>query len=75
MMVIMIIQKIDFKNLNNISLIRKQIFEGLKDIARGMIRGAMNMTNVAIAIGTAGFIVGGKVPVVVTSRADNTASR
>ena len=58
MMVIMIIQKIDFKNLNNISLIRKQIFEGLKDIARGMIRGAMNMTNVAIAIGTAGIIVG-----------------
>ena len=58
MMVIMIIQKIDFKNLNNISLIRKQIFEGLKDISRGMIRGAMNMTNVAIAIATAGIIVG-----------------
>ena len=58
MMIIMIVQKIDFKNLHNTSLIRKQIFEGLKDIARGMIRGAMNMTNVAIAIGTAGIIVG-----------------
>ena len=58
MMVIMIVQKIDFKNLHNIPLIGKQIFEGLKDIARGMIRGAMNMTNVAIAIGTAGIIVG-----------------
>ncbi len=58
MMVIMIVQKIDFKNLHNIPLLGKQIFEGLKDIARGMIRGAMNMTNVAIAIATAGIIVG-----------------
>ena len=54
----MIVQKIDFKNLHNIPLIGKQIFEGLKDIVRGMIRGAMNMTNVAIAIATAGIIVG-----------------
>ena len=58
MMIIMIIQKVDFKNLHNTSLLGRQLLEGLKDIARGMIRGAMNMTNVAIAIGTAGIIVG-----------------
>ena len=58
MMAIMIIQKIDFKNLTNISLLFNQIGDGFKDIARGMIRGAVNMTNVAIAIGTAGIIVG-----------------
>tara|TARA_Y100000590_G_scaffold467920_3_gene648589 strand:+ start:1798 stop:4161 length:2364 start_codon:yes stop_codon:yes gene_type:complete len=58
MMVIMIVQKIDFKNLSNISSVIEQIGEGFKDIARGMIRGAVNMTNVAIAIATAGIIVG-----------------
>jgi len=58
MMAIMIIQKIDFKNFFNISLITKQIGEGFKDIIKGMIRGAMNMVNVAIAIATAGIIVG-----------------
>jgi len=36
----------------------KQIQEGLSDIVKGMIRGAMNMVNVAIAIATAGIIVG-----------------
>ena len=58
MMAIMILQKIDFKNLSDISLLFRQIGEGFKDISRGMIRGAVNMTNVAIAIGTAGIIVG-----------------
>ena len=58
MMAIMIIQKIDFKNFSRISLLLHQIGDGFKDIARGMIRGAVNMTNVAIAIGTAGIIVG-----------------
>ena len=58
MMAIMIIQKIDFKNFSSISLLLRQIGDGFKDIARGMIRGAVNMTNVAIAIGTAGIIVG-----------------
>ena len=58
MMAIMIIQKIDFKNFSSTSLLLRQIGDGFKDIARGMIRGAVNMTNVAIAIGTAGIIVG-----------------
>ena len=58
MMLIMVIQKIDFKNLTDTSLLFHKIGEGLKDIAKGMIRGAINMTNVAIAIGTAGIIVG-----------------
>tara|TARA_B100001964_G_scaffold86486_1_gene97424 strand:- start:79 stop:1227 length:1149 start_codon:yes stop_codon:yes gene_type:complete len=58
MMAIMVIQKIDFKNFFNISLLTKQIAEGFKDIIKGMIRGAMNMVNVAIAIATAGIIVG-----------------
>ena len=58
MMAIMIFQKINYRNLNSFSLIFEQILEGLKDIVRGMIRGAMNMVNVAIAIATAGIIVG-----------------
>ena len=58
MMAIMIIQKIDFKQLNNIIYTFQQIKEGFKDIIKGMIRGAMNMVNVAIAIATAGIIVG-----------------
>ena len=58
MMAIMIIQKIDFKNFSSTSLLLRQIGDGFKDIVRGMIRGAVNMTNVAIAIGTAGIIVG-----------------
>jgi len=58
MMAIMIIQKIDFKNFSSTSLLLHQIGDGFKDIARGMIRGAVNMINVAIAIGTAGIIVG-----------------
>ena len=58
MMAIMIIQKIDFKNFSSTSLLLHQIGDGFKDIARGMIRGAVNMTNVAIAIVTAGIIVG-----------------
>tara|TARA_B100000579_G_scaffold421167_1_gene421677 strand:+ start:1528 stop:3879 length:2352 start_codon:yes stop_codon:yes gene_type:complete len=58
MMAIMVLQKIDYKQLHNFPLIIKQIQEGLKDIVRGMIRGAMNMVNVAIAIATAGIIVG-----------------
>ena len=58
MMGIMLIQKIDFKKLNDFSLLIKQLQEGLSDIVKGMIRGAMNMVNVAIAIATAGIIVG-----------------
>ena len=58
MMAIMIFQKIDYRNLNNLPLIIQQVTEGFKDITRGMIRGAMNMVNVAIAIATAGIIVG-----------------
>lgn len=58
MMAIMIFQKIDYRKLNNFSLIIHQVIEGFKDIIRGMIRGAMNMVNVAIAIATAGIIVG-----------------
>ena len=58
MMAILIIQKIDFKNFSSTSLLLHQIGDGFKDIIRGMIRGAVNMTNVAIAIGTAGIIVG-----------------
>ena len=58
MMAIMILQKIDYKQLNNFPLLISKIQEGIKDITRGMIRGAMNMVNVAIAIATAGIIVG-----------------
>jgi len=58
MMAIMILQKIDYKQLNNFPLLISQIQKGIKDITRGMIRGAMNMVNVAIAIATAGIIVG-----------------
>ena len=58
MMTIMILQKIDYKQLSNFPLLISQIQEGIKDITRGMIRGAMNMVNVAIAIATAGIIVG-----------------
>ena len=58
MMAIMIIQKIDYRKIYNITYIFQQVIEGLKDIIRGMIRGAMNMVNVAIAIATAGIIVG-----------------
>ena len=58
MMVIMILQKIDYKQLSNLPLLISQIKEGIKDITKGMIRGAMNMVNVAIAIATAGIIVG-----------------
>ena len=58
MMAIMVVQKIDLNNFNDISAIMKQLMEGFKDIIRGMIRGAMNMVNVSIAIATAGIIVG-----------------
>jgi len=58
MMIIMILQKINYKQLSNFPLLISQIQEGIKDIIRGMIRGAMNMVNVAIAIATAGIIVG-----------------
>ena len=58
MMAIMIIQKIDYRKIFNITYIFQQIIEGFKDIIKGMIRGAMNMVNVAIAIATAGIIVG-----------------
>ena len=54
----MVVQKIDLNNFNDISAIMKQLMEGFKDIIRGMIRGAMNMVNVSIAIATAGIIVG-----------------
>ena len=58
MMAIMLIQKIEFKKIQEFHIIKSQILEGLSDIAKGMIRGAMNMVNVAIAIATAGIIVG-----------------
>jgi len=58
MMAIMIIQKIDYRKIINITYVFQQVTEGFKDIIRGMIRGAMNMVNVAIAIATAGIIVG-----------------
>jgi len=58
MMVIMILQKIDYRKLNNTTLIIKSIKLGIQDIGKGMIRGAMNMVNVSIAIATAGIIVG-----------------
>ena len=58
MMAIMILQKIDYHQINNFSHILKGINLGIKDIVRGMIKGAMNMVNVAIAIATAGIIVG-----------------
>jgi len=58
MMAIMLFQKIDYRKLNNFTYIFQQVIEGFKDIIRGMIRGAMNMVNVAIAIATAGIIVG-----------------
>ena len=58
MMVIMILQKIDYHQINNFSHILNGIKFGIIDIIKGMIRGAMNMINVAIAIATAGIIVG-----------------
>ena len=58
LMVIMIIQKVNFYNGVSFKKIIHQIFEGFKDIVRAMIKGAINMTNIAIAIGTAGIIVG-----------------
>ena len=58
MMAIMILQKIEYSKLNNFPLIIQKVTEGFKDIIKGMIRGAMNMVNVAIAIATAGIIVG-----------------
>ena len=58
MMGIMVFQKINFRNIKNFQLLLSQITDGLKDIAKGMIRGAINMTNIAIAIGAAGIIVG-----------------
>ncbi len=58
MMIIMILQKIDYRQINNFSHILNGIKLGIIDIVKGMIRGAMNMVNVAIAIATAGIIVG-----------------
>ena len=58
LMIIMIIQKIDKKCFSNPKFLFNAIFLGLSDICRGMIRGAMNMVNIAIAIATAGIIVG-----------------
>jgi len=58
MMAIMILQKIDYHQINNFSHILKGIKLGIIDIVKGMIKGAMNMVNVAIAIATAGIIVG-----------------
>ena len=58
MMIIMILQKIDYHKLNNFSHILNALKLGITDIVKGMIRGAMNMVNVSIAIATAGIIVG-----------------
>ena len=58
LMLIMILQKINFKQGFSLYCLKAQLIEGFKDIVRGMIKGAMNMTNVAIAIATAGIIVG-----------------
>ena len=51
-------EKIDFKSNKNISDYLLQIKFGIDDVVKGMIRGAVNMTNIAIAIATAGIIVG-----------------
>ncbi len=58
LMLIMILQKLNFKNGIEFSRILFQVYDGLRDIVRGMIKGAVNMINVAIAIATAGIIVG-----------------
>ena len=58
LMLIMILQKLDFRNGITFITVGNQILDGCQDIIRGMIKGAMNMTNVAIAIGAAGIIVG-----------------
>ena len=58
LMLIMILQKLDFRNGITFIRVANQILDGCQDIIRGMIKGSMNMTNVAIAIGAAGIIVG-----------------
>ena len=58
MMTLMIFQKIDFKSNKHFSDYLSQIKLGIEDVVKGMIRGAVNMTNIAIAIATAGIIVG-----------------
>ncbi len=58
LMLIMIIQKIKIKNLSNPRLLYFDFLMGITDISKGMVRGAINMVNVAIAIATAGIIVG-----------------
>ena len=57
MMALMIFQKIDFKSNKHFSDYLSQIKLGIEDVVKGMIRGAVNMTNIAIAIATAGIIV------------------
>ena len=52
------ILNIDKKCFSNPKFFFNAILVGLSDICRGMIRGAMNMVNIAIAIATAGIIVG-----------------
>jgi len=58
LMVIMILQKIYSNKHRKILLIFRSILEGCLDIINAMIKGAMNMSGIAIAIGTAGIIVG-----------------
>ena len=58
LMAIMIIQKLKPSKIQTINQLFLQILDGLLDIINGMIRGAMNMVNVAIAIAAAGIIVG-----------------
>lgn len=57
-MIIMITQKVKFSRKFTITDYVDQILSGLLDIVNGMIRGAMNMVSVAIAIAAAGIIVG-----------------
>ncbi len=58
LMIIMIFQKLNRQSFDNLSRFFSNVFDGISDIIKGMIRGAMNMVNVAIAIATAGIIVG-----------------
>ena len=57
LMGIMILQKLNLKKFNFKNILF-QINQGIQDIVKGMIKGAMNMISVAIAIATAGIIVG-----------------
>ena len=58
LMIIMVMQKIKPENILKPDLLYFDCIEGITDISKAMVRGAINMVNVAIAIATAGIIVG-----------------